>query len=515
LEILKKGGNAVDAALSTSLSQIALAGGSWVSYAGLMNMVYYDAKTGNIYDMNASFNTIQNENDPMTIPGGINLDFTQKGKATNGRSVLVHGYMAGVEAAHKRFGNLTFAEIFEQAISIAEKGFTWNSGLEYQFNYRKEILSRLPETKALFIKNDGTLYKVGDNFTQPVLAKTLRNIVKFGSQYIYTGEWGEKLVKTVQAEGGKMTMNDLKDYKVIWSEPLKSNYHGYDMYLHGFPAYGGVNIIEALNLLEIAKLGVQEPYYKNPEALKELSDIIRIGDISPYLGDFLKSIPNLDFTLKGRIKKENAAILYQLLKLGYFSGAAPKVNNAPKHSDAIVAVDKWGNMCAITHSINAVSWGGTGIFIDGISISDAASFQQKEITQAGPGNRLSDPTNPGIVLKNGKLVLGFASIGVGLHAKTITSLLAVLDYKLTPQEAIDLPCLGGLIFNPDGSMPRSVDTSNFDMEIFKKANNLGGGGFINDSSRPGYWVGIQVDSLGHLHGSTEKKLNAGGRALGY
>src|ERR1700733_904608 len=67
LEILKKGGNAMDAALSTSLSQIALAGGSWVSYAGLMNLIYYDAITGKVYDMNASFNTIKNENDPLTI----------------------------------------------------------------------------------------------------------------------------------------------------------------------------------------------------------------------------------------------------------------------------------------------------------------------------------------------------------------------------------------------------------------------------------------------------------------
>src|ERR1700712_1068540 len=155
LEILRKGGNAMDAALSTSLSQIALAGGSWVSYAGLMNLIYYDVKTGKTYDMNASFNTIKNENDPLSVTGAVNFDFTKKALATDGRSVLVPGYMAGLEAAHTKFGNLPFADIFEQAISIAEKGFTWNYGLQYQFNYRKEILTRLPETKAVFTKSNG------------------------------------------------------------------------------------------------------------------------------------------------------------------------------------------------------------------------------------------------------------------------------------------------------------------------------------------------------------------------
>jgi len=252
LEILRKGGNAMDAALSTSLSQIALAGGSWVSYAGLMNLVYYDVKTGKTYDMNASFNTIKNENDPLSIKGSVNFDFTKKGLATDGRSVLVPGYMAGLEAAHKKFGNLSFSDIFEQAIAIAEKGFTWNYGLQYQFNYRKEILMRLPETKAVFTKSNGKLYSVGDTFIQPALAKTLPNIVKNGSKYMYTGEWAEKLVKTVQAEGGKITMDDLKDYKVTWTDAIKSSYDGYDLYIHGLPAFGGVNIAEALNLLEIS-----------------------------------------------------------------------------------------------------------------------------------------------------------------------------------------------------------------------------------------------------------------------
>ncbi|EAQ38375.1 gamma-glutamyltranspeptidase [Dokdonia sp. MED134] len=515
IDILKKGGNAMDAALSTSLAQITLAGGSWVSYAGLMNLVYYDAETGKVHNMNASFNTAQNENDPLSIAGNVSFDFTKKAVNTDGRSVLVPGFMAGVEEAHKKFGKLPFADIFENAIHIAENGFEWNQGLQKQFKYRQEILSRLPETKAVFTKNDGTYYNVGDTFIQPELAKTLKKVANQGSSYMYTGAWAQKFVEIVQAEGGKITLDDLKNYKVIWSEPLKQDYKDYSLYVHGFPAQGGVNTIEALNLIEQAKLSDKSRYYEDPKVLKELSDIIKIGEIGSYYKDALSAIPNLDFSPSGRVKKENSAILYELMKQGYLFGDAAATDTAPKHSDAIVAIDINGNICAMTHSINAVSWGGTGIFVDGVSIPDPASFQQQAVAAAGPGNRLPDPTNPGIVLKNNKPVLGFASIGAGLHAKTVTSLLAVMEYNLSPQEAIELPSLGYILPLPNGSFSRTVDTTKFKENVFTRANELNANSFIHNTTMPGYWIGIMRDSTNNLSGTTIKELNKGGRAVGY
>lgn len=517
ITILKNGGNAMDAALSTAMAQITLAAGSWVSYAGLMNLVYYDTKTQKVYNMNASFNTVENEKDPLTIAGKVSFDLTKKAPTSDGRSVLVPGFMAGVEAAHKRFGKLPFNMIFENAISLAEEGFEWNSGLEKQFNYRKEILSRLPETKAVFTKSDGTFYNIGDTFTQPELAKTLKEIAKHGSGFMYHGDWAKKFVQVVQAEGGKLTLEDLKNYQVEWNEPLKQDYGNFELYVHGFPALGGVNTIEALNLIEQAKLSEKPLYYENAEVLKDLSNIIKIGELAPYLEAPLKSIPNLDFTPTGRIKKENAVILYNLIHQGHLFGTSDSTKNTPKHSDAVVVIDKKGNICAMTHSINAVSWGGTGIFIDGISIPDPASFQQAEVAKAGPGKRLPDPTNPGIIFKNGKPVLGFASIGAGLHAKTITSLLAVMDYQLNPQEAIELPDLGFINFvaKSDGSFARTIDTTGFKKDIVVKANDLSNDGFEHNTTMPGYWVGIKRDSTGALHGTTIHKLNKGGRAVGY
>jgi Gamma-glutamyltranspeptidase len=114
LEALQQGGSAADAALATSLAQIALDAGAPTSYAGVLTMVYYDAASKKVYSLNAGYNTVLEEKEPLTIPGG--------GKPS-GRTALVPGFFAGVRAAHDRFGKLPFASLFDPAIYLAEKGF--------------------------------------------------------------------------------------------------------------------------------------------------------------------------------------------------------------------------------------------------------------------------------------------------------------------------------------------------------------------------------------------------------
>src|SRR5579863_1111466 len=114
LEALKNGGTAADAALTTALTQIALFAGATISYAGIMTAVYFDASSGKVHTLNAAYNTLKNERWAFTIPG--------MGKHS-GRTALVPGFMAGVQALHHRFGKLPFATLFEPAIRIAEDGF--------------------------------------------------------------------------------------------------------------------------------------------------------------------------------------------------------------------------------------------------------------------------------------------------------------------------------------------------------------------------------------------------------
>ena len=125
---LEKGGSAMDAALTAALLQPCAAAGSYVSYAGIINVVYYDAASGKVFNLNAGFNTVLGETEPLTIPG-IDMAALAAGNlrafesAPSGRTALVPGYFAGVEAAHRRFGKRSFAAIMKPAIDCAEQGY--------------------------------------------------------------------------------------------------------------------------------------------------------------------------------------------------------------------------------------------------------------------------------------------------------------------------------------------------------------------------------------------------------
>src|SRR5262245_23402366 len=222
LEALKQGGDAIDAAMTAAVTQVAVTAGAPISYFGILSLVYYDAKTRKVYTMNAEWNTVRGETEPLKIPGSINMASEEglRGTAVSGRTALVGGFLKGVEGAHKRFGKLPFKHLFEPAIYIAENGMPVTKQLADKFKFRGEDLKRLPETRVIFCKTDGSFPAVGEIFRQPALAKTLRTVATQGTDYIYKGEWARKLVRAVQADGGKMTMADLAAYDVLWDEPL-------------------------------------------------------------------------------------------------------------------------------------------------------------------------------------------------------------------------------------------------------------------------------------------------------
>ena len=220
LEAVRQGGSAVDAVCSSALAQIALGVGSATSYAGIFHLIYHEKKTARTFALDAAYNAPLEEADPLSIPSR---------PTPSGRTALVPGFMAGVEAAHNRFGRLPFSSLFEPAIYVAQEGFEVYQLLAWWIQDRKDILSRLPETRAVFTKENGELYQRGDRFSQPEFAKTLGAIAREGAGHMYTGEWGQAFVSTVQEEGGKITLKDLRDYAPIWYEPSRTNYRGYEV----------------------------------------------------------------------------------------------------------------------------------------------------------------------------------------------------------------------------------------------------------------------------------------------
>ncbi|MBN1223626.1 MAG: gamma-glutamyltransferase [Candidatus Aminicenantes bacterium] len=516
LEALKQGGSAADAAMTTALGQIALAAGCWVSYAGIMTMVYYEAETGQVYSMHAGYKTVQNEKEPLSIP--------QSG-TPSGRTALVPGFMAGVQAAHDHFGRLPFEQLFQPAIYFAEEGFVIEPLFGYRLEQRKDVLGRLPDARKIFTKENGDFYKEGDFFRQPQVAATLRGIAAQGAGYMYRGEWAKKLVEAVQKEGGAMTLKDLEDYKVIWGDPAHSKFREYDAYSLGLSSQGGVNIIEALNLLEAADIKSMGHYTSNAEALYWLIQVSRAGLFFTFFPQqlFKSNFPGIDFSPQSRITNETAALVLEKIRSGAIAKTIQpifdmqkKAEETSSHSDAVVAVDQYGNVAAVCHSINTTWWGTTGIFIDGISIPDSACFQQQLINTVGPGVYLPDPTNPLIAMKDGKPVLASSSIGAGLHSCTIQNLHNVLEFGMDPKASVDTTnFLSPYWYDMskqivlEGSFPE--DMLNAVRERGQELKMV-----TKDEWRLGlgYWIGIKFDQeKGQLEGAVSGILN--GHAEGY
>ena len=470
LAILKEGGSAADAAMATALCEVVHVGGSYVSFAGPMMMVYFDAASGKAFYLDAEYATPLEEKNPRSIPG------------TGGRATLVPGFMAGVQAAHDRFGKVPFPRLFDSAIAMADEGEPVSSVMEWWIGTKKSVLSRYPETKKIFTRSNGVFLGKGDLFRQPELAETLRKVAKQGANYMYYGDWGQKFVEVVQREGGKITLKDLKSYHAIWEEPLQTTYREYVIYATGPTPKGGVNIVEALNLLELANLKQCGPYTESAQSLFWLMEIAACQAL------------NRDLPPQTRISRTNAEAIWRQMQDRTWRGLPDgmrvvRANSA--HTDGVVVVDRWGNMAVVNHTINSMLWGNTGLFVDGVSIPDSASFQGPDIAKAEPGNHLPNGMSPLIVCRDGRPVLGSAATGGGLHAKTLQVLANILDFGMDPQAAVDTPAFVGW------STGR-VEENTFEPKLLGKLSEMGVKVEIVSPKQAaiarGYWAGAKIDA---------------------
>jgi gamma-glutamyltranspeptidase / glutathione hydrolase len=496
LGILKQGGSAVDAAMATSLSQVVEAAGSYISFAGILSMMYFDASTGRVEFLNACFNTPREEKDPLSIP---KLDPFAGGAAPSGRAVLVPGFMAGVGAAHARFGKLPLARLFEPAIQLAEEGFVIDASLAGNLQFRKDVLSRLPETRRVFTKENGKLYERGDLFRQPDLAATLHTVAARGTSSLYSGDWAERFVAAVRKDGGVLTPRDLESYKVLWEEPLETTYGDAQVHAPGPSSHGGVDTLEALNLLELAGLKQRGLPTESSESLFWLIQITRNQEVS-YARELATSrFPDRDLSPQARVSKASARWVWERMQVGEWPLAVKPVkasNNRIDHSSGVVAVDRWGNVAAVTHTIYTALWGKTGIFVGGISIPDSGSFQQEAMKEVGPGKRLPEGMSPLIITRNGKPVLASTVIGGGIHQRNVQVLAGFLEFGINAQSSVDAPAFLLPAWEGTRSIAR-VSKGAFDSKVLEGVRLLGQEvQQLSPQERAayiGYWAGIQID----------------------
>lgn len=444
VEALRQGGSAADAAMTTALTQITLSAGSAVSYAGVLSMIYWDAERRKPLSLNAEFNTVLGEDDPLSIPTDT----------PSGRTAMVPGFMSGVEAAHRRLGNLPWESLFGPAIYFAEEGFPLDDDLFFVMQSQAGILGRLPETRAIFFKPDGNLHQPGETFKQPRLAQTLRRVARQGAGYMIDGEWGERFVAAVAAEGGKMAMADLESYGVVWRKGRRVKYRGHQVRAPSRPGAGGQLASIAFKRLRPHNLARLGHYSESADSLFALMSATRaVYDVVPLLGS---------------------------------------------HSDGVIAVDSAGNVAVLLHSINTFAWGKTGIFVDGVSIPDAAATQQRRIRAAGPGSRIWSGTNPMLVLEKRRPVAAVVGIGRGLFEETVQTIVNYIDYGLDPEEAQNAPTFRAprRLETPVAEWPTIVTRNDFSNDLIESMRARGIPILLAERfnfEATGFVVGVTID----------------------
>lgn len=518
--ILREGGSALDAALAKAFVQIVLGGGAVTSFFGILGIVHFDATSGEVTSLNAGWNTCREENDPLSIPGDTNpggdgLAEMIKPSEPSGRTALVGGFLRGAEAVHKRFGRLPWADLFAPAIELAETGFSISPLLARYMITRQADLARLPQTRAIFLRADGSPFSAGDWFRQPALAKTLRRIANDGADYVFTGEWASLCVAAVRADGGNMMLTDLSAYQPIWSAPTTLQQDSFELAMLGLPSEGGYAAAECLNLATAAQIQLLGPWWQNAESLRRIALCCGATGGMRYesAAELAAMFPGIDMSAEARLGKSHAERLWERL---HSADGPIHLAKAGTHSHDVVAADRWGNMVSLCHSINCLIWGRTAIVVDGITIGDPASYMQTQIAAVPPGTALVNPMQLGMILRDGQVHTAWSSMGVGLHYMTAQSLLAIMQFRLPLEEVSAMPRLlfPSSLDREQTHLRLRVVEGEFSDELLT-ASGLDVKRLPPEEARfsQGLWVGIGRDPTGRYCAVSPKYGN--GRAVAF
>lgn len=447
VEILKQGGNAVDAAVAVAFSlAVTLPRAGNIGGGGFM-LVHLAKENKTIAIDYREMAPSKAKKDIFLDENG---DAVTKLSREHGLAVGVPGTVMGMSLALEKYGTMTMAQVTAPAIKMAQEGISVSPDLAVSLAGLKRRMSQWPSTAAIFYKADGSDFQVDDILKQPELAHSLQLIAEKGIKGFYEGETAEKLVKAVQEAGGIMTLEDLKHYKAVEREPVRGQYRGYEVVSMPPPSSGGVHIIEMLNVLQqfpIDKFG-----HNTAQTIHVMAETMKhaYADRSEYLGDpdFYK-VPVKQLTDKDYAQKIASQIA---LNKTTPSEEIKPGNLAPYESDQTThysVVDKWGNAVSNTYTLN-FSYGsglvakGTGILLN----NEMDDFSAKPGTPNGYGlvggdanavegnKRPLSSMSPTIVMKDGKPFLVTGSPGGSrIITTTLQIIMNVIDHGLNIAEA--------------------------------------------------------------------------------
>lgn len=522
-EIMRKGGNAVDAAIAVGLAlAVVYPEAGNIGGGGFMLIRFKDGSVKAI-DYREMAPSAANRDIFVNEKGEL---IQGEGSSTVGyRASGVPGTLAGFELAFRKYGSgkISWRQLVEPARLLARDGYRLSHRLAQLLYSYRDTLSRYPDSNRIFLRN-GNYFREGEIFRQPDLAETLRRISIFGAAEFYRGRTARLIAADMKANGGLITLEDLRNYKPKEREPLRGSYRGYEIITMPPPSSGGLVMLEVLNILEgydIRSMGYNSAakYHLLAEAMRRA-----FADRSELMAD-----PDFaEVPVSRLIDKKYAERLRNSISP---DRATPSREVRPgeflfsegTETTHFTVVDPEGNVVSNTYTINdlygsRVTINGTGVLMNDEMDDFAArpgrpnlfGLIQGERNKVEPGKRPLSSMTPTIVLrKDGSFwfALG-ARGGPRIISAVLQSVINVIDHDMNIQQAIDAPRIHNqwipdeISYEPYGISP---DT----MGLLKKFGH-------SFAARPGYIAsatGIMLGADGVRYGAIDSRSD--GAAVGY
>lgn len=419
VKMMKKGGNAVDAAVATAFAMaVTQPRAGNIGGGGFMVIHMGDTTVALDFREKAPLKATQ---DMYVVNGELKPKLSTKGILAVG----VPGTVAGLVTAHKRFGELPLKVVMQPAIELARNGFHVSLSMAQLLNKHADVFAKYEASEYYFTKKNGEPWREGDLFVQKDLAKTLERIAKHGMEGFYQGPTADMIVATMEKYGGLITHKDLKQYEAKWRDPITVTFNGYTLYMMPPPSTGGLAIAQILTMLKpynLKKLGYNTAKYVHlvAEAMRRA-----FADRAYFLGD-----PDyVDIPMKELLSKEYNRNRMESFK--WHEASSSEVighGKIPEFTESIntthlSVVDPEGNAVSLTTTLNGwygskVAVAGAGFFLNN-EMNDFTlkpgepnmyGLIQGKVNAIEPGKRMISSMTPTIVMKNGevRMVLGAA-----------------------------------------------------------------------------------------------------------
>ena len=523
IDVIKRGGNAVDAAVAVALAlAVVYPEAGNLGGGGFMLMRFKDGKTAAI-DYREMAPQAANRNIYLNDKG--ELIKGEGGSAIGYRASGVPGTPAGLEMAFKKYGSgkVKWSELVAPAQKLAGNGYVLSYRLANLFKTYQKNLEQYEDSKKIFL-NGGKFYEEGDVFKQPELANTLLRIQTKGAKGFYEGETAKLIADDMKAHNGLITLDDLKNYQPKERIPLRGTYRGYEIISMPPPSSGGIVLFQVLNMLE--NYDIRQMGWASSEKYHILTESLRraFADRAEFMGDpDFVNVPVETLIDKNYAKKRASSIDLMKASSSTDIGHGEIIGKEPMETTHFTVVDADGNAVTNTYTINdlygsAVTAKGTGVLLNDEMDDFAASpgkanlygLIQGENNSVQPKKRPLSSMTPAIVLrKDGSLwfALG-ARGGPRIITAVLQSIINVIDHDMNIQQAIDAPRIhhqwfpDEIVYEPFGM---SSDT--------KSALEKLGHNFAPRPTNIASATGIMIDEKGVRLGAIDSRSD--GEAIGY